>query len=172
MIYSLMMQQGMSSAQLALTGENAMTKAAYNMAYSKTAQRLNAADARIAAEKNIAAIKQDKILSNSLIRMQQDAAEAHAKVNAAVAGVEGQSVNDVIQMTQTNEQRKLEQVQRAGEQSIEDQLSKAMNAQSTLLSVEDNDVSVTGELFQAFSNISNEDIKKGYEIYQKEWGDG
>lgn len=168
MMYAMTVQQGATSLQLALTGENAFTKQAYNAAYASTAQRLNAADARVAAERNIAAVHQDRILSSTVVRAKQDEAEAQARVNAAVAGVRGQSVDDFIRSTEDNEARKLREVQGAGEQSIEDQLSKVMGAQSALLSVEDQDISVTGEMLKMFSNVSQEDLKAGYEVYQ-EW---
>lgn len=127
-----------SSVANFLTGASA--DAAYEAAYGKfyTAYQgmHNAARARSAAEANIAAIKQDKIHTDMIVDMQQDRAEAEAKVMAAVSGAEGQSVRDSIYQTEVNSSVAKQNSKAKAEQSIESQLASVYNAQSTMLAVD------------------------------------
>lgn len=149
----------MSAGQLLLTGSNAGTKAAFNAAYAAQSSRLAAAARKNAAEKNIAAIKQDKILTNLAIQNRQDEAEAFARVNAAAAGIQGQSVKDVIYETEKNESFAIASNRKRSEQLVENELAKINNAQAALLSVEAVDISTTGELMRAFSSLELKDFK-------------
>lgn len=158
-LYKQAVQSGVSSLQLLATGENAATKSAYNASYKAAAQRINIANAKHTAQLNISAIEQDRILSNTQIRMQQDQAEANAIVNAAVAGVEGQSIEDVIYDTEKNEALASNTVNRKAEQATEQQLAAIATQQSALLSVDEPDIDYTGDLLLAFSSFSMDDFK-------------
>lgn len=153
------MQSGMSGLEIAFTGENAQTRAAYNQAYQAAAQRASILEAKHAAELNIAAIEQDKITSNTHIRMAQDQAEAMAIVSAATAGVEGGSADDVIYETKKNEAFALNNASRKSEQAKESQLAIVGSQSSALLAVQEPEISYAGELMQAFSSFELSDLE-------------
>lgn len=167
-IYAQAVQSGLSAAQLAFTGENAQTKAAYNQSFAEQAARLAAAERKHTAEKNISAIKQDKILSNTQIQMSQDQAEAFAKVNAAAAGVQGQSVEDVVYQTEANETYAMSRNKRQADQRIESELARVNSAQASLLSVTDSSPNVMGDLLNAFSSFERKDFKISEALNSKE----
>jgi len=156
-IYAQAVQSGVSSLQLMATGENAATKAAYNQAYQIASKRINIAEAKHTAELNVSAIEQDKVLSNTHIRLQQDQAEANAIVNAAVAGVEGGSVDDVLYDTERNEAMAIHANKQRTEQQKEQQLAVIGTQQSALLSIEEPDIDYFGNLLQAFSSFELDD---------------
>jgi len=158
-IYAQAVQSGLSAAQLAATGENAQTKAAWNESYAAQSKRLAALDRKQTAEKNIAAIKQDKILSDTSIQMQQDQAEAFAKVNAAAAGMQGQSAEDVVYQTEANEVYAMSRNKRQASQRIESELARVNSAQAAYLGVTETSPNVMGELLQAFSSFERNDFK-------------
>ena len=171
-LYAQAVQSGMGAAQLLATGENAQTKAAYNAAYAAKAAEYAAAGRKNAAEKNIAAIKQDKILTNVSIQMKQDQAEAFAKVNAAASGSSGQSVDDVIYGTERNEAHAIASANKKASQGIESELARINNAQASLLSIEQPTVSTTGELMKAFSSVDINDIRTGAALLSEDSGSG
>lgn len=135
--YAQAAQQGMSAMQLAFTGENAITKQAYNVAYAETAQRLAAAEAKNVAESNISALTQDKILTDSQIEIDQDKAEAQAKLSAAVAGTSGQNVDQVVYLTEVNESLAKATNAAQTQQAINQQGTAVRNADITLSNVPD-----------------------------------
>lgn len=161
MLYQQAVQSGVSALQLAVTGSNAQTKEAYNAAYKAEASRLNIAKNRHTSQLNIAAIEQDKVMSNTLIKMKQNQAEAMAKVSAAAAGVEGGSVDDVINDTETNSVFAIAASNRRAEQDKDTQLANIGNMSSALLSVDEPEFSVLGNLLQAFSSVNEKDFKTG-----------
>jgi hypothetical protein len=158
-IYATAMQQGVSSLALMATGDNAQTKAAYNSAYQTATQRFNLANATHTAQLNISALKQDKILTDTQIKMSQDQAQALAKVSAAAAGVEGGSVDDVIYDTEKNEALALRRNEKNTEMNLEQQLASVYSGQSALLAVQDEEYDMLGELLQSFSNFELGDFK-------------
>ena len=101
-VYSGAIQAGIGMANLALGGTTAATAAAYNSSFQTVSSKLAASNARSAGERNISAVNQDKVTSNTKIRQQQDEAEANAKVSAAIAGAKGGSVDATIQQTEVN----------------------------------------------------------------------
>lgn len=120
---------------LSNTAGKAAYEAAYGKFYQAAAGRLNAADARVAAEANIAAIVQDKINTNTIINIHQSQAEAQAKLAAAVGGVDGQSVNQVIHQTEVNSSLAKANNRRQVEQQLEQQLANVYQATSTASSL-------------------------------------
>ena len=96
-MYASMAAQGISAIHVATGGDNAGTIAAFNESYGRASAKYAQLDKINAAESNISAIQQDKILTNTQIKMSQEQAEAMAKVNAAAAGVSGGSVDAVMQ---------------------------------------------------------------------------
>ena len=160
-MYAQAAMSGMSALQLMGTGENAETKAAYNQAYAEAAHKAAIREAKHTAELNIAAIKQDKITSNTQISMAQDQAEARAIVSAAAAGVEGGSVDDVIYETKKNEAFALNSANRRAEQATESQLAQIGSQSSSLLAIQESEISYVGELMSAFSSFEMSDLDTG-----------
>jgi len=120
---------------------DAAYEAAYGQFYSAFAGMHNAANQRTAAEANISAIQQDRINTNVVIAMKQDQAEAQAKVSAAVSGVEGQSVNDVLYQTEVNSSVAQSNNRKNAEQQIENQLATVYQSTSTMLALDNPQVS-------------------------------
>lgn len=158
-MYMQAVQSGVSALELAFTGDNAQTRAAYNQAYQVAAQKAAIQEAKHAAELNVAAIEQDKVTSNTQIRMAQDQAEARAIVNAATAGVEGGSVEDVVYETEKNEAFAINSASRQSEQATESQLAIIGSQSSALLAVQEPEISYVGDLMQAFSSFEMSDLK-------------
>ena len=156
-LYAQAVQSGMEAAH-SLFGDSATEKAAFNQGYKSQADKIAAANAKNVAEKNIAAAKQDTMLSNVHIQMNQDKAEAMARVNAAASGSEGSSVQDVIYDTEKNEAFAVLRTKRKESQRIESQVARVNNAQSALLSVREHEQSLTGDLLGAFSSLEEKDI--------------
>jgi hypothetical protein len=73
--------------------------AAFAAQYNKQLSIFNAGQQVNALEDQISTVKQEQILSVANVQLNQDAAEAQAKVNAAAAGVSGGSVEQVIYET-------------------------------------------------------------------------
>ena len=125
-----------------LTGasKDAAYEAAYGTYYKSFAGMHNAANAKVAAEANIAAIQQDKINTDKVIAQQQDQAEARAIVAAATAGVSGDSLDSVIYQTEVNSSVAKQNTRKHTEQQIENQLSQIYQSQSTLLTLGETEV--------------------------------
>lgn len=158
-IYAQAMVSGVNALQVAFTGANAQTRAAFTAQYQAETAKRNAMEMKSAAQKNIGAVRQDKILSNLSIRLEQGQAEALVKMNAAAAGVEGQSVADARYETVKNAAFATSKVDRLSRQQIEEQLSKIGSAQSALLSVEEPKISLWGAYLDAAASVSKEDIQ-------------
>lgn len=129
----------------ALTGASvdAAYEAAYGTYYRSQTQMLNAANAKVAAEANISAIKQDKINTDTVINMRQDEAEAQAKVLAAVSGTTGQSVDATIYQTEVNSSLAKSNASREMDRQIENQKASIYASQSTMLAVDDPQINET-----------------------------
>lgn len=166
-LYAQAAQQGMSTLQLLGTGSNAATKAAYNESYQKTAQKFNLAQAKHTSQLNISATKQDKILTDTTIQMQQDQAQALAKVSAAASGVEGGSVDDIIYDTEKNEALALASNAKQSEANIEQHLASIYSNQSSLLAVQDDEISMMGNLVESFGSFEMGDL----EIMEAFWNE-
>jgi hypothetical protein len=136
---------------------------AYGQYYSAFAGMHNAANQRSAAEANIAAIKQDRINTNVVIAMKQDQAEAQAKVAAAVSGVEGQSVNDVIYQTEVNSSVAQSNNRKNAEQQIENQLASIYQSTSTMLALDGTYVS-TPSLAMSLGNSAAAMVGMGADL--------
>lgn len=120
---------------------DAAYEAAFGQYYTAYAGMINAANAKVAAEANISAITQDKINTDIRISMQQDRAEAQAKVAAAVSGVSGGSVNAVIYQTGVNSSLAKSNNRKHAEQQVENQLAQVYQSQSTMLALDNARVS-------------------------------
>ena len=136
-LYAQAAKTGISSLNLAMGGDNAVTIAAYNESYSRVAQSYAALDSKNAAESNMGAINQDKILTNSKIQMNQQQAEAAQQVSAATAGVSGQSVDAGIYQTGANASMAVATAEAKAEQLTEQQLAAVNSAQTTYNSIPD-----------------------------------
>lgn len=120
-----------------LTGASA--DAAYEAAYGTYFKAYmgmhNAANAKVAAEANIAAITQDRINTDKVIDMQQDQAEAQATLAAAVSGTEGGSVDAVKYQTEVNSSLAKQNNRKRAEQQVEQQLANIYQSQATMLTL-------------------------------------
>lgn len=134
-IYAATASQGVSSLNLMMGGKDATTIAAYNTAYSGVMKRFAAADAINAAEANISAINQDKILTNLSIEMSQQDAQAQLQVNAAAAGVHGGSVDAASQMIDVNATTQRMQIEAEAENLTEQQLAGVYSASLGMSSI-------------------------------------
>lgn len=152
-------QEGMSSLEIAVTGSNAKTRAAYNEAYSKQAQRIAGRNRAHAAQRNLAAIQQDKILTNNQIQIQNTHQQAMTKLSAAVAGVTGSSVDNVKQQVNTNTVFAMQSNERKAEQMSDQFLAEVQGSTASTLGIQDTKVSTIGELMQVAGNISLDDYK-------------
>ncbi len=146
-----------------LTGASvdAAYNAAYGTAYQSYARMHNAANAKVAAEANIAAIKQDKINTDKVIAMQQDQAAAQKTVEAAASGTEGGSFDATIYQTQVQSAVAKDNTRKQAEQSIEQQLATVFNAQSTMLAVDDPqvaDIDAFGNTIAALSTFTGDEF--------------
>lgn len=157
-IYAQAVSSGMSSLELMTTGENAATIEAYNKEYTKAAQRASILSARQTVQQNIAAIRQDQITSNTMIQMRQNQAEAWAKVNAATAGVEGGSVDDVIYETEKNEAFALQSAQVKSDQQVANQLSVIGSQTSQVQSIQPDNDSTLGAILEGLSYFEQSDL--------------
>lgn len=155
-IYAQAVQTGMEAAATFLDPKGS---AAYANAYNAQAARYRAASAKNAAERNISAVRQDKVLTNTKIQIQATQAEAAQKVQAAALGREGQSVDTVLgevgktasQMVQANE--------KSTRQMEESLLSQVNNSHGALLSVQDHEPSFGSELLKNLSSFQFSDLK-------------
>lgn len=157
-IYAQAVQTGVTSLEILATGSSAATRAAYNTAYAEAAQRANILSVRQTLQKNMAAVQQDKVTSNTSIQMKQDQAEAWAKVSAATAGVEGGSVEDALYETEKNEAFALQASQRNTDQQMANLGTQIGNQTSNLASVQNTEESLFGDLLTAFSSFESSDL--------------
>jgi len=159
-MYAGAMVQGTQMVSGAMFGVKSSAEIqAYNNAYSQAVQRYNAREALHDAELNIAAIEQDKVTSNTNIQIQQSQAEAQAKVNAAVAGVTGQSVDDSIYNTKANAAFARRAVEDKSTQALQSESASVFTNASDARAVQDTEYSFGGELMQEFANFEYSDIK-------------
>jgi nitric oxide reductase large subunit len=148
-------------------GADAAYEAAYGKFYSAAAGMINAGNQKVAAEANIAAIQQDKINTNVIIDMQQDKAEAQAKVAAAVSGTEGQSVSDTIYETEINSSVAKSNNRARAQQQVEQQLAQVYQSQSTLLALDNPEVSSPSILSSIAKNLAPHIVANRGEMVEK-----
>lgn len=166
-IYAGAVQSGLNLLSV-MGGDNAATVAAYNTEFATVSNQMAMHRQRSAAEQNISAVNQDRITSNINIQRKQDEAEAQAKVNAALAGAQGGSVEASINQTKVNESFAIQANNQKAEQQTE-QLkatvhSSTMAAQSRKQTP---DPSYVGDLAKAFSSFELSDL----EIYEAQQAD-
>lgn len=133
----------------------------YNQVYANEAKKASIRNAMHTAQLNLSAIEQDRILTNTQIKMNQDQAEAMATVAAATAGVEGGSVDDIMYETHKNEALAINNANRKAEQASESQLASIGSQMSSLLAVNDSlpEISYVDNLLGAFSSFEMNDLK-------------
>ena len=159
-MYASAVQEGVASLEIMFTVSNATTIAAYNAAYGKEAQRI-ALRARIgSAQRNLAAIQQDKILTNKQIQINNTQAQAMVKLSAAVAGVTGNSVDSVAYMNDVNKVNALRNSERQAEQQSDQFLSQIQGSFATALGIQDEKISYVGDFMnKAATSFDMEDYQ-------------
>lgn len=158
-LYSMVIQEGMSSLEIAVTGSNAATRAAYDGAYSNQARRIAGRNRAYAAQRNLATIQQDKILTNNQIQIQNTHQQAMTKLSAAVAGVTGSSVDNVKQQVNTNTVFAKQANERKAEQLSDQFLAEIQGSTASTLGIQDKKISNIGEVMKVMGNISLDDYK-------------
>lgn len=162
-IFASAMQSGMSTLS-SLTGNSAASQEAFNAAYNVHAGRLASASAKNAAEKNISAIAQDKIISNLNIKLQQSQAEAMKSVGAAFAGVEGGSVEDGMYVVQSSAENLVAANNQQADQETEEQLARVNQSAATLASSRDTKIGTANAIIGGLSNFELSDLKMAKDI--------
>lgn len=153
--YMSAVTSGMDTVNLMMGGDNAATTAAYNNAYQAEATRAAMGAAIGAAQKNIASVKQNRILSHIELEKRQDQAEAMAKVSAAAAGVEGSSVDDVVYTTKANESIAKGRANAVAEQQVEQHLASVHQAAMGMVSVQDQEIDYFGNVVNKLAGSVN-----------------
>ena len=163
-IYMQAVQSGVSSLALAMSGSNAETEEARIGAYNAQSRRIASSNARSAAEKNISAIAQDKILTNVNIRLQQSQAEAMQSLQAAFSGSEGGSIEDTVYVTQSGAENLIASNNRQAKQATEQQKSQVSGAHAAMLSVEDKKISTSDAVIGSLGSFELNDLKIAKDI--------
>lgn len=166
-LYAQAMQSGVQAITTAFEGGKAAEAFYTNKYLREDAISRN----KVNAERNITAIKQDTIRSNTQIQMKQDQAEAMAKVSAAAAGVTGGSVSDVLYTTEVNEVNAMAANEKRAENSIASEMesiyasSNAMFAEDTVQQ-ESLGSKALGNTLQAVGSLDEQD----FENFGSLWG--
>lgn len=159
-IYNAAVTEGIGALQVMFTGRNAQTDAAYNAAYAVEAKRRSTASQRDALQGSLALVHQEKILSNQNIRLSQARAEAAIKVQAAVSGVSGQSIGDLVYNTKKNAAFANNSTLKERERMIDNLAAEIGNTTNSLYSIQDvAEPSTWGALLGVASQISYEDVE-------------
>lgn len=157
--------QAVVSGITALAGTEAdqVYASTYNQVRATETKKANIRSAMQAAQYNIAAVQQDKILSNIEVQINQDNAEAAAKVAAATAGVEGGSVDDVMYETEKNEAFAINRANRQADMETESYLAQISGSMSSLLSINEDlpEINYVDDLLGAFSSFEMNDAAIG-----------
>lgn len=159
-LYGAAVQEGVSSLELMFTGSNAKTRAAYDAAYANEASRIQLRARQRAAQRNLAAVQQDKILTNKAIQVQNTQAQAMAKLSAAVAGVTGNSVDDVSQQIDVRTIGQISQNEKQAKQMSDQFLAQVQGSYAQLLGVQDKKINVLADTIGAVvGNLTLDDTR-------------
>lgn len=163
-MYAIAMQQGIQGLETMLTGGGK----AFQQEYALQSRRFAQLNRKQTSIRNIAAIKQDKILTDKTIQIRQSQAEAMARVSAAAAGVSGGSVNDVIQMTHVNETQAMKMNERQAAQGIEQEKANVHSAFLGAKAEQSQRHSFVADMFRSFGGVSGDELRAhGGEMYDK-----
>lgn len=140
--YSQVVQQGMQSLATLVTGDTAT----FNQVYANEAKRYKATQQEIAAISKIAALNQDKILTDTQIELNREKTAAEIKVMAAAYGTEGSAIDyQIEQNNRATGNAKLSN-EKATRSAIEQQKAVVNDARLGLLSVKDPEANFGKEL--------------------------
>lgn len=145
---------------------DAAYESAYGTFYSAHMKMRNAANQKVAAEANIAAIRQDRVNTDKMISMKQDEAEARRKVTAAVLGTEGQSIGDSIYQTKVGSAFGKSNAKANANNQIEKQVAAVYSANSTMLSVGDTKYSMPNMASTIMADMAGYITTQGDEIIE------
>lgn len=163
-MYAMAMQQGMQGLETMLSGGGA----AFQHEYALQSRRFAQLNRKQTSIRNIAAIKQDKILTDKTIQIRQSQAEAMARVSAAAAGVSGGSVNDVIQMTHVNETQAMKMNERQAQQGVEQEKANVHSAFMGAMGEQSTKSSFGVDMLKAFAGVEGDELRAhGGEMYDK-----
>lgn len=162
-LYASAVQSGINSLGTLVDAEGS---GAWSSAYNATASRLRSASAKNAAERNISAVRQDKILTNTKIQLQATQAEALQRVQNAMVGREGGSVDDTMSEIGKTEAQMIQSTEKVARQQEESLLASVNSAQGALLSVQDEEFSLLGSTLETLSAFEFSDIKLTKDLTQ------
>ena len=147
-------------------------KAIYKKVYDREVTNANLRKAKHAAELNVAAVHQDKVLSDSEIKLRQDKAQALIEVSAATSGVSGSSVSSTVYSSERNEAFALSNNERKYEQTSEGLLADIGNKQAAMLEIEDVEIDYSGapSVFDSLNRLTAADLDNMATIGEELWG--
>lgn len=159
--YGIAVQQGTQIAMnMALGSESQASVAAFNAEYNTRMRKYALQDARVAAERNITAIRKDKLLTDANIQLQQNTVEAQIRANAAWVGAEGGSVEAVVYDTEANEVRRMADNAQKAKNATAGQLTQVRSASLSIGAIQETPApSLGANLLNAFSKFSVDDIR-------------
>lgn len=170
-LYQESMASGLTALASSYTGASAESDAVYNEQYKREGARRAAAGRLDAAQSRIAVTQGNLMLSNLEIQIKQADAEAMTKVSAAVAGVEGSSIEQALQQAGTNAAFAKARVKQQIDQGIELELGKVNSSALDMLGVQDvTTTSAAERLMTTLSTTSKEEVGQviDYFDYSKE----
>lgn len=107
-----------SMQQTNAAGDSAQDSAK-NMGISNAQTKASAARVRGAAPAKVTAVNDNMTNAIADVRLQQELAESRVRVQAAAAGVSGDSVESVVQETKANEGRAIGSIDQQAEQAFQ-----------------------------------------------------
>ncbi len=157
--YGLAVQQGTALAINMATGtKSAAGVAAYNAEYNNRMKRYALQDSRVAAERNITAVRKDKLLQDTHIQLKQNTVEAQIRANAAWVGAEGGSVEAVVYDTESSAARRMADNAQSAKNATAGQLTQVRSASLSIDALQETPTpSLGSELLNAFSKFSVDD---------------
>lgn len=112
--------------------DRAVYDATYDAYMKRYTQMKNVMNQINVTELNITQLQQEKLMTDNMIRMAQDEAEAARKVSAATAGVQGSSVGQSITQTEMNKNLTLSKNRRNWENRKDQYVEQAKQLRYTM----------------------------------------
>lgn len=182
MVFLAVVGLGLQGLQMALSADankdafKADLKRQVNTQYTKTfnneMRNINLRKAQHASQLNISAAHQDKVLSDTDIKMRQEKAKALIEVGAAASGVSGASVNSAIYNTERSAAFASNNNKRKTEQATESLFADVGNKQAAMLEVEEFEVDMSKQpnIYDTLAQIDQTTLDNLGTIGEGIWG--
>ena len=163
-----------ADAEAGLADIERQGQAIYNESYDSEIQKVNIRKAMHNANLNISSIQQDSILSNVNIKLRQDKAKANIEINAATAGVEGQTIDAAMYDAERNAAFDKSNKDQQVEGSMEHMVQQLGNYQTSVLEVQAADIDMSRQptVYNTLARIDSTDIANVHTIAEGFWGGG